>query len=39
MLDEILAHERERQDRRRQINDRICNAEAIHLSLKRFANM
>ena len=34
MLEAILAHERERRDRRRQNNDRIRNAEAIRLSLK-----
>ena len=39
MLEAILAHERERRDRRRQNNDEICNAEAIRLSLKRFVNM
>ena len=39
MLEAILAHERERRDRRRQNNDGICNAEAIRLSLKRFVNM
>ena len=39
MLEAILAHERERRDRRRQNNDRIRNAEAIRLSLKRFVNM
>ena len=39
MLETILAHERERRDRRRQNNDGIRNAEAIRLSLKRFVNI
>ena len=39
MLEAILAHERERRDRRRQINNGIRNAEAIRLSLKRFVNI
>ena len=39
MWEAILAHERERRDRRRQNTDGICNAKVIRLSLKRFANM
>ena len=39
MLEAILAHERERWDRRRQNNDGICNAEAIRLSLKQFVTL
>ena len=39
MLEAILEHERERRDRRRRNNVGIPNAEAIHLSLKRFVNM
>ena len=39
ILKAILAHERERRDRRRQKNDGIRNAEAIRLSLKPFVNM
>ena len=40
ILEVILAHERERRDKRRQSNDGIRNAEAIRcLSLKRFVNM
>ena len=39
MLEAILAHERERRDRRRQNNDGIRYAETILLPLKRFVNM
>ena len=39
MLEAILAHERERRDRRRRNNVEIPNAEATRLSLKRFVNM
>ena len=39
MLEEILAHKRERQDKRRKSNDEICSAEVIRLTIKLFVNI